>query len=159
MASRFRKRLRDEGGTSLIEAALITPLLLLLTFAIIDFGAVFYAYLALENGVSQATRYAVTGNLMDDPASPGSKLSRQDSIKAAMRQATPTLTLADTNFSFSHRAVSGGPWVGGSGGPGELEKVSINYTWRFMTPVVRVFFTGGQLSLQVDSAMKNEGFQ
>ena len=48
MGSRFRKRLRDDTGTSLIEAALITPLLLILTFAIVDFGAVFYAYLALE---------------------------------------------------------------------------------------------------------------
>ena len=43
MASRLQKRLRDESGTSLIEAALITPLFLLLTFAIADFGAVFYA--------------------------------------------------------------------------------------------------------------------
>jgi len=159
MASRFRRRLRDDSGTSLIEAALITPLLLILTFAIVDFGAVFYAYLALENGVSQATRFAVTGNAMDDPSNPGTALSRQDAIKAAMRQATPTLTIADSNFSFSHRAPNGSVWVGGPGGPGELEKVSVNYTWTFMTPIVGVFFTNGQLRLQVDSAMKNESFQ
>jgi len=157
MASRFRKRLRDDSGTSLIEAALITPLLLVLTFAIVDFGAVFYAYLALENGVSQATRYAVTGNLMDDPANPGTPLNRQQSIMAAMRQATPTLTIADSAFSFAHRSIGGGAWTGGPGGPGELEKVSVRYTWTFMTPVIGVFFTNGQLPLQVDSAMKNEG--
>ena len=45
----------------MLEAAIITPLLLLLTFSIVDFGALFYVYLALENGVSQATRYGVTG--------------------------------------------------------------------------------------------------
>lgn len=160
MASRFRKRLRDDSGTSMIEAALITPLLLLLTFAIVDFGAVFYAYLALENGVSQATRFAVTGRVMDDPANPGTPLNRRASIMAAMRDATPTLTIPDSAFTFASRAPSGGAWVTGApGGPGDLEKVSVSYTWTFMTPIIGAFFTNGQLSLQVDSAMKNEGFQ
>ena len=69
---RRAKRLRDARGAALIEAAILTPLLLLLTFAIVDFGSMFYVYLALENGVSQATRYAITGNQMDDPSNPGS---------------------------------------------------------------------------------------
>src|SRR5205085_11437935 len=69
---------RDSRGSNLVEAALVTPLLLLLTFAIADFGGLFYAYLALENGVSQATRYGVTGQTLDDPNNPGNKLSRTD---------------------------------------------------------------------------------
>src|SRR5439155_13198606 len=44
----LRLRLRDARGTSLVEAALITPLLLFLTLSIVDFGALFYCYLALE---------------------------------------------------------------------------------------------------------------
>ena len=72
------RRLRDATGSNMVEAAIITPLLLLLTFAVMDFGGLFYAYLALENGVSQATRYGVTGNTMDDPANPGTPLSRTD---------------------------------------------------------------------------------
>ena len=55
------RRLSDARGANLVEAAVITPLLLLLTLAIVDFSAMFYAYLALEHGVSQATRYAITG--------------------------------------------------------------------------------------------------
>jgi len=156
MASRFRKRLRDDSGTSLLEAALITPLLLLLTFAIIDFGAVFYAYLALENGVSMATRYAVTGQRMDDPGMPGVQLSREESIKAAMRQATPTLTIPDAAFSFNHMAAGGNAWVGGVGGPDEIDKVTVTYTWSFYNPVLWPFFNNGQIVLSVDSAMKNE---
>jgi hypothetical protein len=150
-------RLRDEQGTSLIEAAIITPLLLLLTFSIVDFGALFYVYLALENGVSQATRFAITGNLLTDPANPGSTLSRVDSIKLAMREATPTLTIDDSAFSFSHMAAGGTAWIGGDGAPNDLEKVSIVYTWTFFNPVLGAFFTGGQITLNVDSAMKNEG--
>ena len=43
----------------MIEAAISTPLLLLLTFSIVDFGALFFVYLSLENGVSQATPYSI----------------------------------------------------------------------------------------------------
>jgi hypothetical protein len=158
MGPKLGRRLRDARGATLIEAALVTPLFLLLTFSIVEFGAVFYAYLALENGVSLATRYAVTGNLMDDPANPGTPLSRQDSIKAAMKQSTPTLTLTDAMFTFSHRVPGGGGWAAGPGGPSDIERVTINYTWKFFTPLFWAFFPpSGELDLRVDSAMKNEG--
>jgi hypothetical protein len=156
MASRVVKRLGDAKGATLIEAAIITPLFLLLTFSIVDFGGLFYAYLALENGVSLASRYGVTGRQMDDPANPGTPLNHQDSLKLAMRQGTPTLTIPDSSFAFSHRSPGGGAWLAGAGGPGELEKVTVTYTWTFLTPLVGAFFPGGQVALRVDSAMKNE---
>ena len=155
LSHRIVKRLRDTSGTSLLETAIILPLLLLLTFSIVDFGALFYVYLALENGASQATRYAVTGNLMDDPLNPGTKLTRDSSIKLAMRNATPTLTIADSAFTFSR--LSGGAWVAGSGGPSDIEKVTIGYTWKFFNPMMSAFFTNGRMVLTVDSVMKNEG--
>jgi len=154
--TRLRSRLRDDRGNSLVEAALITPLLIFLTLSIVDFGLMFYAHLALENGVSQATRFAVTGNVLDDPANPGTALSRTDSIKLAMRQATPTLTIPDGAFSFSHMAPGGAAWVAGTGGPQEIEKVSVAYTWTFFNPMMWPFFANGQINLRVDSAMRNE---
>src|SRR2546423_9061172 len=101
------RRWKNCSGSNLLEAAMITPLLLVLTFGIIDFGYLFYVYLALENGVSLATRYAITGNQMADPNNANQNLSRQDSIMAAMRQATPTLTLANTDFTFNFMPVGG----------------------------------------------------
>jgi hypothetical protein len=148
--------LRDCRGTNLVEAALATPLLLLLTFAIADFGTMFYAWLALENGVSQATRFGVTGAVLQDPSHPGSNLSRTDSLKLAMRQATPTLTLSDGAFTFSHLPPGGASWIAGTGGPNDLERLQVDYTWPLMTPLVQSFFTGGALHLRVSSVMKNE---
>jgi hypothetical protein len=156
MASRVVKRLGDAKGATLIEAAIITPLFLLLTFSIVDFGGLFYAYLALENGVSLASRYGVTGQTMNDPVT-GTPLNHQESLKLTMRQGTPTLTIPDSSFAFTHRSPGGGVWLAGAGGPGELEKVSVSYTWTFLTPLVGAFFPGGQVTLRVDSAMKNEG--
>jgi Flp pilus assembly protein TadG len=156
LARRMLGRLRDTSGATVLEAAIITPLLLLLTFSIVDFAALFYVYLALENGVSQASRYGVTGNLMPDPANPGNTLSEAASMEAAMRQATPTIALADSAFTFNYMSPGATVWSSGTGGPGDIAKVTVNYTWNIMTPLLRPFFAGGQINLQVESAMKNE---
>ncbi|HEV3215112.1 MAG TPA: TadE/TadG family type IV pilus assembly protein [Vicinamibacterales bacterium] len=150
------RRLGGSNGSNLLEAAIITPLLLILTLGLVDFASMFYVYLALENGVSLATRYAVTGNQMADPNNPSQLLSHDDSIKAAMRQATPALTIADADFTFNHMPMGGSGWLGGSGGPGDIAKVTIDYVWVPLTPILRPFLTNGQLMVEVASAMKNE---
>jgi hypothetical protein len=147
------RRLGDSTGANLIEAAVVTPLLLLLTFAIVDFSAMFYCYLALEHGVSQATRFAVTGREMSTAGVP---IGREASIKTAMRQAAPTMTLPDTAFSFSFMPTNGSTWSSGLGGPGDVGRVTVNYSWEFMTPLIRPFFTGGAINLRVQSTMQNE---
>ena len=153
MASIHRRRfgrLRSSRGSTLIEAAIITPLLLLLTFSIVDFGALLYIYLALESGVSQATRHAVTGT-----QSPG--LTREQSIMAAMRKATPTITLDDSAFTFSFMAPRAATWtMGSAGGPDDIGRLTVNYQWNIMTPLIRPFFTNGRVDVRVESAMKNE---
>jgi len=148
------RRLSDAKGANLVEAAIITPLLLLLTLGIVDFAAMFYGYLALEHGVSQATRLAITGQTIADPS--GAAMNRIDSIKARMRESTPTLDIPDSAFTFSFMAPGASSWSGGVGGPGDIGRVTVNYTWTFMTPLVRPFFSGGQVNLRVESTMKNE---
>jgi hypothetical protein len=149
MTRRVIRLVRNSRGATLIEAAIMTPLLLLLTFSIVDFACLFYVYLALENGASQASRYAVTGQVQGG-------MSREDSIKAAMRQATPTLTIDDNMFSFSHLPPGQSVWVNGTGAENDIGRVTITYPWRLMTPLLRPFFTGGQIVFRVESAMKNE---
>jgi Flp pilus assembly protein TadG len=139
----------NSRGATLVEAAIMTPILLLLTFSVVDFAGLFYVYLALENGASQATRYAVTGQII-------SGQTREDSIKAAMRSATPTLTIQDSMFSFSHMKPGTSVWASGTGGEGDIGRLTITYPWSLMTPVIRPFFTNGQLVIRVESAMKNE---
>jgi len=41
--------------------------------------------------------------------------------------------------------------------PNQLAKVSVGYTYQFMNPLLWPFFPGGQITLNVESAMKNEG--
>src|SRR5687768_13452864 len=91
---RLGRRLKDAKGSNIVEMALVLPLLFLLTFSIVDFASMFYVYLALENGVSQAARYSVTGNVLAGK-------TRDESIREAMRSATPSLTIEDDAFTFS----------------------------------------------------------
>jgi Flp pilus assembly protein TadG len=149
LSRRVFRRLSDSKGNTLIEAAIVIPLLLLVTLAIVDFSALFYVHLALQNGVSQATRYGVTGNVITGK-------TRDYSIMAAMRDSTPTLTLDDSAFVFTHLTPGGSVWLGGSGAPGDIEKVTVNYNWQIITPLIRPFFTNGEINFSVESSMKNE---
>jgi Flp pilus assembly protein TadG len=146
---RARRWLRDTSGANLVEAAIITPVMVFMTFAIVDFALVFYAYLALESGVSQATRYAVTGQQIAGQ-------TREQSIMTAMRNATPTLTIADAAFTFSHLPVGGNNWLAGVGVENEIGKVTVDYSWTLLTPLIQPLFPGGRINIRVESAMKNE---
>ena len=143
-------RWKSSKGANLVETAMIIPLFLLLTFAIIDFATLFCVYLALENGVSQATRYAVTGQFANDP----DPIIRVQAIRTAMRQATPTLTISDGAFNFYNVTKA----ALGTGGPNDVIRVTVNYSWTAFTPLIRPFFTNGQIQLRVSSTMKNEPF-
>ena len=148
--------LRDCGGANLIEAAIVTPLLLVLTLGIIDFASMFYAYVALENGVTQATRFAITGNTMDDPNNPGTPLGREAGIRQAMQNNTPVIDLSTATFTFSHMTPGATSWAGGAGGPGDIGRVTVEYTWKPLTPIIAPLLNNGEMTVRVESAMKNE---
>ncbi len=143
---RLRRFIGESAGANLVEAAIVTPLLLVLTFGIVDFSTLFFVYLALEHGVTEATRANVTGNTG----------ARQASLIAAMRANTPVLTIPDTNFTFSHLSPGGAGWVDGPGGPDDIDKLTVDYSWTPMTPVLRPLFPGGAVHIRVESARKNE---
>jgi len=146
---RLATRLKESRGANIVEMAIVMPLLFLLTFSIVDFGSLFYAYLALENGVSQAARYGVTGNALAGE-------SREQSIRDAMREATPTLTIDDGAFTFSHLTPGGAVWQAGSGNPGDVSKVQVTHGWKLMTPFIREFFASNMVTITVESSMLNE---
>jgi hypothetical protein len=147
--SRLVRWHKDTAGANIVEAAIVTPLLLLLTFSIIDFASMFYVYMALENGVSQAARFGVTGQVQEG-------MSHQESIMAAMRDATPTLTIDDGAFEFSHMRPGSAVWEAGPGDPTDISRVTITYPWSLMTPLINRLFPNGEIVIRVESAMLNE---
>src|SRR5437879_12256949 len=88
-----RRDRRSSYGTALAETGIIITLLIPLTFAVLDFAGILYAFQAMQNGVSQATRFAVTGNHGTDTS--GAALPRDASIRHEMRAATHGFPIAD----------------------------------------------------------------
>ncbi|MBS4200968.1 pilus assembly protein [Bacillus sp. FJAT-49732] len=53
--------MKSQKGQSLVETALILPILIMLLFGIVDFGRVFHAYLTLDHAGREAARDAAIG--------------------------------------------------------------------------------------------------
>ena len=78
MATLKRWRLlRSEHGAELIEMAVVTPLLLLLVFGIVDFGFMFQRYVVLTNAAVEGARVASMPGYTAADARPGSVVRRQ----------------------------------------------------------------------------------
>jgi len=65
--SRARRWTRSERSQGLTEFALIAPVILLLTFGIIDFGRGLYFYITLQQAANEGARVAVRASNFVDP--------------------------------------------------------------------------------------------
>jgi Flp pilus assembly protein TadG len=146
---RLARLRRSDDGANLVEAALALPIILLVIFGILELAGIVYAQMALQNGVSQATRFAIT-------RAPLAGMNREQSIKAVLRRETPTLTIEDEGIELSHLAPGDAQWTAGVGPPEAIERVAVTYRWEVMTPIMSSFFPYGGIELRVASAMKSE---
>jgi hypothetical protein len=65
--SRLRRWTRSERSQGITEFALIAPVILLLTFGIIDFGRGLYFYITLQQAANEGARVAVRASDFVDP--------------------------------------------------------------------------------------------
>jgi Flp pilus assembly protein TadG len=147
MSSHSRRRRPASRGAALAEVGIIISLLLIVTFSVLDFAGLFWTFLAFQNGVSQATRYAVTGNSMTG-------LTRDQSIRLAMRNSTPGFTIADADFTFYNVSQNSS----GTGGPNDIIQVTVVHNWPLYTPGMRAFFTNATVTIRASATMKNEPY-
>jgi hypothetical protein len=63
---RRHRRLRGSRGATIVEAAIVTPVLMLFVFGVFEFGFAFRDYLAVANSTRDGVREAsVSGNVTD----------------------------------------------------------------------------------------------
>jgi Flp pilus assembly pilin Flp len=55
-----RRRIKDQQGQTMVEFALVAPLLLLILFAVLQFGAVYNDYVTLTDATRVGARKAAT---------------------------------------------------------------------------------------------------
>src|SRR5689334_10854678 len=78
-------------GQSLVEFALVAPILLLVIFGIIDLARIIQAQVTINNAARQAVRFAITGQQLKD--NNGTYIRRVDSITTVAKQSLNGLPL------------------------------------------------------------------
>lgn len=135
--------LRHQKGQALVEFALVTPLLLLLVFGIIEFGMLWKSQQVLTDAAREGARSAVIANDDVDTDSVHSIIeSALDRGGVSLATSTITLEPADPKAS----SVTTGTRV----------TVSIEHTYDFLVFDHLVEWAAGDVTLRTSSIMRKE---
>ncbi|HEX5109969.1 MAG TPA: TadE/TadG family type IV pilus assembly protein [Vicinamibacterales bacterium] len=94
--SSLRPRLKSERGAEIIELALVTPLLLILLGAIVDFGFVFRSWEVLTNASREGARVGVLPDYSCTAGGGGDVEPRVNQYLAAAGISGATVEVAET---------------------------------------------------------------
>ncbi|MEN1760996.1 TadE family protein [Anoxynatronum sibiricum] len=111
------KGFQKENGQSLVELALILPIIVLLLFGTVEFGRVFYSYITVTSGVREGVRVAAIGK-------------NDAEIEARIREA---VTLAESDTRLQILSITPAE---GSRPPGVPVTVEIRYNMPLITPLI-----------------------
>jgi len=140
------KKPKNDSGQSIVETAISALIFFQLVFAITDYSHLLFSQLTLQNAVRQGGRYAITGQAI-------SGMSRYLSILTTVHNTSMGMATS------SNTTVCGqilGCQCGG--GPGEAVTVKVIYSYKFISPVIGMFFTNGTYTFAVSTSFKNETF-
>ena len=153
MTSRHRPTGDSIRGQALVEFAIVLPVLLLLLLLAVDFGRLFFTYIAVNNAAREATYYAAS-NAADqsfdqaDYEAGTTEAARREILNQGQGGEVGTLEvsapscLPETNCHTAANSLASGV--------GNLVTVSANQDFAFITPIVGEFF-GGTLTLSASA--------
>jgi hypothetical protein len=151
------RRKPGNRGASVVEFALILPLLLLLLMAIIELGALFWVQMTMQHAVREGARYAISGRVDLDPNPDEAGRVRPAAVAEKIRLSS--LGLYDSVVTGMTVTDPAGIELAGFGNPGEIIVIRLQCSWQLLTPLVRPFFDDGTYTFTVSSTMRNENFR
>src|SRR5712692_3936697 len=95
MKSNVRRWFRSQRSQGMTEFALIAPVILLLTFGIIDFGRGLYFYITLQQAANEGARVAVRASYFIDPSGAPHTWPTDADVAAAVQAHAVTEVLAN----------------------------------------------------------------
>lgn len=149
-------RSRSEEGTTIVELAFAFLLFVFLSFAVIDFGHLFFVKTAVQNALQEAARYGLTGNHLADPANPGNNLSRITSITNTLQNGAMGVNISNISITSVTGGVSS---TTSAGGPGGTLTVAATVNMPLWTPIIGRLFPGGIYTFTSSVTIMNEPFQ
>lgn len=145
-------------GASMVEFALIAPILFFLLFAIIEVGVLFWVNLTMQYAVREGARYSVTGNSDLDPSTKAHQryLAVIEKIKDSSLGLYDRVNAKITVQNKTYSSAQFNPGMFGVGG--DIVVLQLDCAWPIMTPMVLPFFKDGKYTFSVAATMRNEAF-
>jgi Flp pilus assembly protein TadG len=150
-----RARRSGERGAAAVEFALLSPILLILVFGIIDFGLAMNAQIIVANAVREGARTAALGGSYDATITAATRA--ETGVVGTVPTPTATCKLADgvTNCPTTGATA----WTtGNTNSPpsGATVTVSITFSYHWITPIRMIPGLSSQLTFTRTSSMKVE---
>lgn len=128
------KILRNNKGQSLVEFAIILPILLLLIMGIFEFGMMLNSYLAIQNGAREGARAGIVGSSNGD-------------IQNLIASASPSLNSGYLTVDITPSD--------GSRKSGDTLTVKVNYDYHLTVPIISSLFSNN-VTLTAQTSMRIE---
>ena len=122
------KHRQQARGQSLVEFALLFPILIMLVLGIADLGRAYYALVALNDAAEEGAMYAAM-----DPGNTDEIKDRAVHATSGLITLDPSLVSRTPSSDFT---------------AGEPVTVTVGYIFTVYTPLMQTFFDGGQVTLQ-----------
>jgi len=123
---------RNEKGQSLVEFALVVPLVILILMAIIEFGFMFNAYITITNASREGARLGALGS------SDTSVVTRVVDTTVALDPTKISVTITPANRSR-----------------GDMIRVQVNYDYVLITPIISSILSPF-IDLEAETVMRVE---
>ncbi len=127
-------------GQSLVEFAIVIPVILLMAIVIFDFGRAIYYSSTIHNAAREGARFGIVN--------PGADTRIQD--KAISYAVGLGLQRGNVAVCWHYNGMIQQAF------PPPSVKVTVTYEFRPATPVVAQFLTGGKITLKGEAVMKLE---
>jgi Flp pilus assembly protein TadG len=111
--------IKNQKGQSLVEFAIILPIILLLLMGIVEFGMMLNSYLTIQNVTREGARLGIVG---------GSDVE----IKTLITTISPNLTPADLTVNITPSEASRNS--------GDTLTVSVTYNYHMTVPIISALF-------------------
>ncbi len=127
MRDRLKRYFGAQRSQGMTEFAIIAPIILLLTFGIIDFGRALYLYITLQQAANEGARVAVRASYYIDPSGATHTWPTDTDVSNAVQGHAIIMNLAN------YPACPNGP-LPNSGNPvGSAQLPAPNTGWIFIT--------------------------
>jgi Flp pilus assembly protein TadG len=141
----MKKRMRSERGAALIEAAMIMPMILLISVGIFEFGRAYQTSQVLTNAAREGARLAVLEGRTDGD------------VRARVNQYVTDgglIALSDANIQINRTVALT------ASSTASTVTITYPYTFMVLNPVVRLVTptstTGAPITLTASTLMRNE---